>query len=155
MFEIFGHFYHKLCCNSQFSDFTRSVWVGMWLVLPNLEQEVWVWVPLEVKFSSFIAFHCTEPFIITLPWSWHDLYKVERIVKHQIFISWFNKVWFCHLFNFSTTSTSLQQPFLYHLNDDCLFVCLCWGFTAQSTQKGHVERGQFTKPHVYWAGLVL
>ena len=35
------------------------------------------------------------------------------------------------------------------------FVCLCWGFTAQSTQWGHVERGQFTKPHVYWAGLVL
>ena len=26
---------------------------------------------------------------------------------------------------------------------------------AQSTQWGHVERGQFTLPHVYWAGLVL
>ena len=25
-----------------------------------------------------------------------------------------------------------------------LFVCLCWGFTAQSTQWGHVEHGQFT-----------
>ena len=25
-----------------------------------------------------------------------------------------------------------------------MFVCLCWGFTAQSTQVGHVERGQFT-----------
>ena len=24
------------------------------------------------------------------------------------------------------------------------FVCLCWGFTAQSTEWGHVERGQFT-----------
>ena len=24
------------------------------------------------------------------------------------------------------------------------YVCLCWGFTAQSTQWGHVERGQFT-----------
>ena len=23
-------------------------------------------------------------------------------------------------------------------------LCLCWGFTAQSTQWGHVERGQFT-----------
>ena len=32
---------------------------------------------------------------------------------------------------------------------------LCWGFTAQSTQWGHVERGQFIKPHVYWTGLVL
>ena len=25
-----------------------------------------------------------------------------------------------------------------------IFVCLCWGFTAKSTQWGHVERGQFT-----------
>ena len=24
------------------------------------------------------------------------------------------------------------------------FVCLCWGFMAQSTQWGHGERGQFT-----------
>ena len=24
------------------------------------------------------------------------------------------------------------------------YICLCWGFTAQSTQWGHVERGQFT-----------
>ena len=24
------------------------------------------------------------------------------------------------------------------------FVCLCWGFTAQSTQWGHVQCGQFT-----------
>ena len=24
------------------------------------------------------------------------------------------------------------------------FVCMCWGFMAQSTQWGHVERGQFT-----------
>ena len=37
----------------------------------------------------------------------------------------------------------------------CLFVCLCCVFTAQSTQWGHVERGQFTLPHFYWAGLVL
>ena len=25
-----------------------------------------------------------------------------------------------------------------------VYVCLCWGFTAQLTQWGHVERGQFT-----------
>ena len=27
---------------------------------------------------------------------------------------------------------------------DAVLICLCWGFTAQSTQWGHVERGQFT-----------
>ena len=30
-----------------------------------------------------------------------------------------------------------------------------FGFTAQSTQRGYVERGQFTFPYFYWAGLVL
>ena len=29
-------------------------------------------------------------------------------------------------------------------DDDNDNVCLCWGFTAQSTQWGHAERGQFT-----------
>ena len=36
-----------------------------------------------------------------------------------------------------------------------LFVCLSWGFTAQSIQWGHVKHGQFTYPHFQWAGLVL
>ena len=30
------------------------------------------------------------------------------------------------------------------INSFYYFLCLCWGFTAQSTQWGHVERGQFT-----------
>ena len=38
-------------------------------------------------------------------------------------VSWLYLLWFC----------ALEPP-----------VCLCWGFTAQSTQWGHVERGQFT-----------
>ena len=29
-------------------------------------------------------------------------------------------------------------------NYTILYICLCWGFTAQSTQWGHVKRGQFT-----------
>ena len=33
--------------------------------------------------------------------------------------------------------------------------CFCWGFTAQSTQWGHVESNQFTYAHFYWSGLVL
>ena len=40
--------------------------------------------------------------------------------------------------------TKIQpQSFLSTAEEDFL-VCLCWGFTAQSTQWGHVERGQFT-----------
>ena len=36
----------------------------------------------------------------------------------------------------------------------CLFVCI-EVLTAQSTKWGHVECGQFTWPHCYWADLVL
>ena len=50
-------------------------------------------------------------------------------------------------------SSSLNKIVSWHLygdNVEKLFffskcsVCLCWGFTAQSTQWGHVQRGQFT-----------
>ena len=34
------------------------------------------------------------------------------------------------------------------------FVCV-EVLRPSQTQWGHVEHGQFTKPHVYWAGLVL
>ena len=32
---------------------------------------------------------------------------------------------------------------------------LCWGVTDESTLWGHVERGQFTYSHFYWAGIVF
>ena len=35
------------------------------------------------------------------------------------------------------------------------YLFVCGGFTAQSTQWGHVECYQFTLPHFYWVGLVL
>ena len=41
------------------------------------------------------------------------------------------------------------------ISTQTMWFCLCWGFTAQSTQWGHVERGQLTWLHFYWAGLVL
>ena len=47
-------------------------------------------------------------------------------------------------------STAFLVEKAYKINLDLalfsktLFVCLCWGFTAQSTQLGHVERDQFT-----------
>ena len=48
----------------------------------------------------------------------------------------------------TSNEVSSQLPFWFR-------ICLCWGFTAQSTQWGHVEHGQFTWPHFYWAGFVF
>ena len=44
---------------------------------------------------------------------------------------------------FSSTSPFFYLSLRVKLLGD-LFVCLCCGFTAKSTQWGHVERGQFT-----------
>ena len=38
----------------------------------------------------------------------------------------------------------LKDKFWGSLGSEHKEFCLCWGFTAQSTQWGHVERGQFT-----------
>ena len=38
----------------------------------------------------------------------------------------------------------LVSFFSYLTGETYFSFCLCWGFTAQSTQWGHVERGQFT-----------
>ena len=38
---------------------------------------------------------------------------------------------------------SFEQT-LNHISTVGSMFCLCWGFTAQATQWGHVERGQFT-----------
>ena len=43
----------------------------------------------------------------------------------------------------SVRITAIEEECLRQLTME-LFVCLCWGFTAQSTQQGHVEPGQFT-----------
>ena len=37
----------------------------------------------------------------------------------------------------------------------CLLFVFLLRFYGPVNPMGHVERGQFTLPHVYWAGLVL
>ena len=48
----------------------------------------------------------------------------------------------------SILSQDIEQKPILGINQRPLtllkWICLCWGFTAQSTQWGHVERGQFT-----------
>ena len=74
---------------------------------------------------------------------WHliRVYTVLSLIQHT-----HQQTLKMHLFKFKWSG---------YKNDQTVYICLCWGFTAQSTQWGHVERGQFTQPHVYWAGLVL
>ena len=44
----------------------------------------------------------------------------------------------------SKTRLFINDCIMYRPIHDPGEFCLCWGFTAQSTQWGHVERGQFT-----------
>ena len=45
---------------------------------------------------------------------------------------------YAHLHTMAKTSVKFQNDWPKTVGG------LCWGFTAQSTQWGHVERGQFT-----------
>ena len=50
-----------------------------------------------------------------------------------------------HLSMASCMQSSIFIPVLFEEKAGLLwFVCFCWGFTAQSTQWGHVKRNQFT-----------
>ena len=52
-------------------------------------------------------------------------------------------------------SSGLQGQHMYLSKEEVSQYLMLWGFTAQSTQWGHVDCGQFTLSHFYWAGLVL
>ena len=64
--------------------------------------------------------------------------KVDQITSVErewfIFLQLTDKLWF-------TTQQITHKSWSICIY---MFVCLCWGFMAQSTQWGHVERGQFT-----------
>ena len=67
---------------------------------------------LEIVFNSglYMAFHRTEPFIITLSSSQHDLNNVERDVKHQIIM--FNCDIFIWVPAYFTITTQIMLFFL-------------------------------------------
>ena len=54
--------------------------------------------------------------------------------KLTIFFLPFPEKKICHFMQIVSIGDNLHE----------MSICLCWGFTAQSTQWGHVERGQFT-----------
>ena len=56
-------------------------------------------------------------------------------------VDWLSKDSTTHLMG----RTMQKRVFKYMRTENAqTIVCLSWGFTAQSTQWGHVERGQFT-----------
>ena len=57
--------------------------------------------------------------------------------EDELELYWKN-VFTIHSWHFYNEVSSFIQLYINKV------LCLCWGFTAQSTQWGHVERGQFT-----------
>ena len=70
-----------------------------------------------------------------------------RIINLRVTSPWLLKK---PLFDFVISTTRSGLIFLKHakrctwMKSQMSIVCLCWSFTAQSTQWGHVECGQFT-----------
>ena len=76
---------------------------------------------------------------------------IVRVIKHSFVLSqestWLDQ--FSENTKVNHKAGSLSQSHNIYiiaraLGNAGLRVCLCWGFTAQSTQWGHVERSQFT-----------
>ena len=53
-----------------------------WLALLILDHKALNPTGGEIELMT-MAYHCTEPLIVTLPLSWYDLNGVERDIKHQ------------------------------------------------------------------------
>ena len=100
----------------------------------------------------YTTLQCAVPFIIILPSSSYNLDNNERDEKHQL------RFLFCFVYHMTSCSNARTVvtcscfPFMllfyyyyyYVWSFFVLYVCLCWGFTAQSTQWCHVERSHFT-----------
>ena len=73
---------------------------------------------------------------------WHFMMWHLTACKISVSLSFFelDKKW-----NDFYRISELMLPTLIQRHDKNHFIfCVCWGFTAQSTQWGHVERSQFT-----------
>ena len=67
------------------------------------------------------------------PYQW-----ISKVLINCEYASWYGPLQFTWQWAFS----HIVFPTHKHMNHNIRkFVCLCWGFTAQSTQWGHVERG--------------
>ena len=118
--------------------------------LTNFPREIHIW---NVKILICIVLdklrHNPKP-ICTI-----NFFEAGGIMKHHS-SAWYIitlcqiRIWISGLTRASAqrvTNTPGRHHFLiikyFKVNDNNI-VCLCWGFKAQSTQWGHVERGQFT-----------
>ena len=88
--------------------------------------------PAKVQTSLHISPASSEPLLLC---SW----DLEEASGKNISVAQIRGLLMC----IWITTNRKTIRFLFFM---CQFkiVCLCWGFTAQSTQWGHVKRGQFT-----------
>ena len=101
----------------QYFTFRSITWVNVNGFSPNLMCALILWrSALELLIGKFRQF-LTELYA-------HDTI-MAGYYRFTFYFDWVEILW-------------PSQPIMV------MFVCLCWGFTAQSTQWGHVERGQFT-----------
>ena len=96
----------------------KTAWKKLKELLPVLSSHHFSFKARGCVYSSYVQsamLHASETWPLTKP-NLQNLRQNDRAMIRQIWMS----------------------------SHKTLFVCLCWGFTAQSTQWGHVECGQFT-----------
>ena len=117
--------------------------------------ELWQYDPTNVRYGRILV-TSTVHFNVYNDWCKDCIWQKTCVFQDFIVISQLK--WICTQNTWSYMCYGKLHTDITRTCEKChlhSLVCLCWGFTAQLTQWGHVKHGQFSKPHVYWAGLVL
>ena len=102
--------------------------------------ELWLYVPLDV--CSVKTDQTAQMHSLIGVFTEHSVDKLPRPLQ-ALTPTLKTLIWLCNCACKSESSVGKIQKVHFYKLFLTLF-CLCWGFMAQSTQWGHVERGQFT-----------
>ena len=73
-----------------------------------------------------------------------QIQEIQKFNSHIVSVTFLQLQEIQKFYSYTLLVTLLQHQEMHKFNFHIVLVNLCLGFAAQSTQWGHVERGQFT-----------
>ena len=112
--------------HQNFISFSPNTLIRFWSAWPSF-QDHHITQTIIRSFSSPLSHDPTDAFLLNSTlfcWTWIYPAFANSVDPDQL----------------ASSEANWSGSALFNIK----YVCLCWGLTAQSTQWGHVERGQFT-----------
>ena len=139
-FVLIDHIQSETICLFCFSVLLSNIYSKIKFTAKN-------WSDLCNFYSKVIFCFCLRQYFLLFFAEFKFLMFHNNIVKIPEKLNKRSLLKICLQVTYPTDFCKIRIHFYYRKKWKYLifcFVCLCWGFTAQSTQWGHVERGQFT-----------